>query len=277
MQLDGGRYAMNIKKLRLGLVGKDVSKSKSEEIHRFILEELGVTCEYERFSVTADEFDSVMRRLMGDFDGFNVTIPYKRDVMGYLDEVKDNAMDFGAVNTVVTKTATGYNTDGVGFLQMLDEAGVSVENQKILVLGGGGAGRSTAAALKKAGASVWMYQRRREKLEETCQELGILAAADGNQGGFDILINCTGVGMHESEGLSPVENKAFDGASVAIDLIYEPKQSEFLRQAKLLGLKTVNGEAMLFYQAYYADCLYLERQPNSGQAIELYQKYKGEK
>jgi shikimate dehydrogenase len=133
MQLDGGRYAMNIKKLRLGLVGKDVSKSKSEEIHCFILEELGVTCEYERFSVTADEFDSVMRRLMGDFDGFNVTIPYKRDVMGYLDEVKDDAMDFGAVNTVVTKTATGYNTDGVGFLQMLDEAGVSVENQKILV------------------------------------------------------------------------------------------------------------------------------------------------
>lgn len=268
---------MNEKKLRLGLIGKDVSKSKSEEMHRFILTELGVSCEYERFSVTADEFDSVMRRLMGDFDGFNVTIPYKRDVMGYLDEVIGDALDFGAVNTVITKTATGYNTDGVGFLQMLDEADVAVENKKILVLGGGGAGRSTAAALKKAGASVWMYQRRREKLQETCEELGIYAATDANQGGFDIVINCTGVGMHESVGLSPVENKAFDGATTAIDLIYEPIRSEFLRQAKALGLKTVNGEAMLFYQAYYADCLYLEMQPSGEQAVDLYQKYKGKK
>ena len=268
---------MNEKKLRLGLIGKDVSKSKSEEMHRFILTELGVACEYERFSVTVDEFDSVMRRLMGDFDGFNVTIPYKRDVMGYLDEVEGDAMDFGAVNTVVTQTATGYNTDGVGFLQMLYEAGVAVENKKILVLGGGGAGRSTAAALKKAGASVWMYQRRRDKLEETCAELGIFAADSANQGGFDILINCTGVGMHESVGISPVEDGAFDGATAAIDLIYEPIQSEFLRQAKLLGLKTLNGDAMLFYQAYYADCLYLDMQPSGEQAVALYKKYKNGK
>ena len=78
---------MNVKKLRLGLIGKDVSKSQSERIHRFILMELGVECEYERFSVPASDFDNVMRRLMGDFDGFNVTIPYKRDVMEYLDEI----------------------------------------------------------------------------------------------------------------------------------------------------------------------------------------------
>ena len=88
---------MNEKKLRLGLIGKDVSKSKSEEIHRFILTELGVSCEYERLSVAKEDFDSVMRRLIGDFDGFNVTIPYKRDVIGYLDEVVGDALDFGAV------------------------------------------------------------------------------------------------------------------------------------------------------------------------------------
>ena len=268
---------MSERKLRLGLIGKDVSKSKSEEMHRFILTELGISCEYESFSVSKEDFDSVMRRLMGDFDGFNVTIPYKRDVMGYLDEVVGDALDFGAVNTVVTQTATGYNTDGVGFLQMLDEAGISVKDKKVLVLGGGGSGRSSAAALKKAGASVWMYQRRREKLEETCAELDIFAADSGNQGGFDILINCTGVGMHDSVGLSPVDECAFDGATAAIDLIYEPLQSEFLRQAKALGLKTLNGEAMLFYQAYYADCLYLDMQPSGNQALQLYQRYKREK
>lgn len=265
---------MNGKKLRLGLVGKDVSKSKSEDMHTFILKELGYSCEYERFSVSMDEFDSVMRRLMGDFDGFNVTIPYKRDVIGYLDEVAGDAMDFGAVNTVVTATTTGYNTDGIGFLLMLDVADISVSGKKILVLGGGGAGRSTAAALKKAGATVWIYQRNREKLIETCAELGVFAANEANQGGFDILINCTGVGMHDSEGVSPVNDEAFRGAQVAIDLIYEPTESAFLRQAKGLGLKTLNGMAMLFYQAYYADCLYLDIQPSKVQAEGLYQKYK---
>lgn len=268
---------MNEKKLRLGLIGKDVSKSKSEEMHRFILTELGVLCEYERFSVSQEDFDSVMRRLMGDFDGFNVTIPYKRDVMGYLDEVVGDALDFGAVNTVITQTATGYNTDGLGFMQMLDEAGVAVSGKKALVLGGGGAGRSTAVALKKAGASVFMYQRRKEKLQETCAELGIYAAESANQGGFDIVINCTGVGMHESVGLSPVEDRAFNGAAAAIDLIYEPQESEFLRQAKALGIQTVNGDAMLFYQAYYADCLYLNETPSGEQAVGLYKKYKSGK
>lgn len=265
---------MNEKKLRLGLVGKDVSKSLSEDIHRFILQEMGVACEYERFSVSTDGFDNVMRRLMGDFDGFNVTIPYKRDVMAYLEEITGDALDFGAVNTVVTATATGYNTDGVGFLQMVYAAGISVKGKKILVLGGGGAGRSTAAALKKAGASVFMYQRNRKNLEETCNELGVSPADSGEGGGYDILVNCTGVGMHESEGRSPVTKSAFTGAEAAIDLIYTPRETEFLRQAKALGLKILNGESMLFYQAYYADCLYLDVAPEESQAESLYQKYK---
>ena len=264
---------MNVKKLRLGLIGKDVSKSQSERIHRFILAELGVECEYERFSVPASDFDNVMRRLMGDFDGFNVTIPYKRDVMEYLDQILGDARIFSAVNTVVTEGAKGYNTDGLGFLQMLDANGISVKDKKILVLGGGGSGRSSAVALKNAGARVHMYQRSKDKLKETCRELSITAANSAEEGGYDILVNCTGVGMHESEGVSPVTKAAFAGAEAAIDLIYEPAESEFLRIAKGLGLKTLNGAAMLFYQAYYSDCLYLGLSADSKQAQSLYEKY----
>ena len=264
---------MNKKKLRLGLIGKDVSQSQSERIHAFILKELGVECEYERFSVPPTEFDNVMRRLMGDFDGFNVTIPYKRDVMEYLDEVVGDAFLYGAVNTVVTADAKGYNTDGLGFLQMLEDGGIQVQDKKILILGGGGSGRSSAMALKLAGARVYMYQRRREKLEETCRELGIAAANSAEEGGYDILVNCTGVGMHDSEGLSPVTAAAFAGAEAAIDLIYQPAESEFLRLAKAQGLKILNGAAMLFYQAYYADCLYLGITANKAQAADFYAKY----
>ena len=269
-------YAMNAKTIRLALVGKDVSKSVSSRIHTFILQEFGVVCEYALFSTPTEEFDLVMRRLMGDFDGFNVTIPYKRDVIEYLNEVKGDAFLFSSVNTVVTATASGYNTDGIGFMQMLQSNGVSVENKKILVLGLGGSGRSTAAVLKSHGAEVYAYQRNQEKLLETCNELGIKAAINPNLGGYDILINCTGVGMHQTVGRSPVTNLAFYGAAVAVDLIYRPQKSEFLRQAEGCGLKIINGEAMLFYQAYYADCLYLDRTPNAAEADKLYQKYKSE-
>ena len=264
---------MNIKKIRLGLVGKDVSKSISPQIHTFILNEWGIECEYEKLSAPQEEFDGVMRSLLGDFDGFNVTIPYKREVMGYLNEVVGDAFAFGSVNTVLSKTGRGYNTDGAGFLLMLRLAGIEVKDKKVLVLGGGGSGRSSAAALKKAGAQVFVYQRRKDKLDELCNELSVQAAQDPNEGGYDILVNCTGVGMHDSEGLSPVTQQAFVGGTWAVDLIYEPKQSAFLKLAKGAGLSTLNGEAMLFYQAYFADCLYTDRTPLDVEAKELYEKF----
>lgn len=264
---------MNIKKLRLALVGKDVSKSDSQAIHTFILSKMGVECEYARFSVSQPDFDGVMRTLLGDFDGFNVTIPFKRDVMGYLDEVSGDALDFGSVNTVVSATRVGYNTDGAGFMLMLSAADMQVCGKKILVLGGGGSGRSTAAALKKAGAQVFMYQRRREKLLETCAELGITEADDPECGGFAYLINCTGVGMHDSVGQSPVTSAAFRAAEGAIDLIYKPEKSAFLQQAEGLGLPILNGAAMLFYQAYFSDCYYLGKTPSAAEAVQLYAQY----
>ena len=264
---------MSEKKLRLALVGKDVSKSDSKKIHAFILGEWGYAVEYELVSTSADEFDSTMRYLLGDFDGFNVTIPYKRDVMEYLDEVAGDALAFGAVNTVVSSTRTGYNTDGIGFMQMLALEGVEVCGKKVLVLGAGGAGRSTAAALKMAGAIVSMYRRDRKELEETCQELGVRAAACSEEGGYDIVINATGVGMHNTVGISPVGAAAFAGASVAVDLIYKPAVSEFLRLAGELGLKTVSGGGMLFLQAYYADCYFLGRDADPNEGKKLYEKY----
>lgn len=263
----------NKKTMRLGLIGKDVSKSTSPQIHTFILDKFGYACDYEKISVSPQDFDGQMRRLLGDFDGFNVTIPYKRDVFEYLDDIVGDAFDFSAVNTVVSADKTGYNTDGAGFLQMLRYAGIEVRDKKVLVLGAGGSGRSSAYSLKKAGAKVYMYRRNQKELLEACNQLGVLPASDIEKGGYDILINCTGVGMHDTEGRSPVTESAFEGATSAVDLIYEPKESAFLQMAKRKGLQTLNGESMLFFQAYFADCLFLKRQPNTAEAIAFYNEY----
>lgn len=264
---------MQKKTVRLGLIGKDVSKSTSDKVHTFILSQWGINCIYQKFSVDIDTFDDTMRMLIGDFDGFNVTIPYKRDVLSYLNETVGEALQCGAVNTVLCNSLKGYNTDGVGFLQMLESENVTVKGKKVLILGAGGSGRSVAVTLKNAGATVYMYRRNKPELLETVNELGVFAVDDAETGGFDIVINTTGVGMHDTTGISPVTEKAFLGATCAVDLIYYPKQSQFLSIAKQKGLQTINGEAMLFYQGYYADCLFVERTPDSAEAKKLYEKY----
>lgn len=264
---------MSVMKLKLGLIGKDVSKSDSEKIHKFILKKLGVACEYERISIQESELLPTLKRLFSGFDGFNVTIPYKLPVMKYLNGVLGDAKEYGAVNTVVCGTKTGYNTDGRGFLQALRAEGFEPFKKRALVLGAGGSGRSTAIALKTAGADVFTYRRNQELLKETCLELGVKAVENPKQGGFDLVINATGVGMHDSVGKSPVDGNAFSGAELAMDLIYRPSESEFLRLAKANGVKTLNGASMLFYQAYYADCYYLSRQADEKEAESFYKEY----
>lgn len=262
-----------MEKLKLALIGRDVSKSESGSIHRFILESKGVKCEYENVSVSREEFPLQAARLLKETDGFNVTIPYKRDVFGFLREVKGDAAEADSVNTVVTATGTGYNTDGAGFVRMMSAAGMDADGKTVLILGGGGSGRSTAAALKKAGARVFVYQRRRDALEEICLRLGVAALETPEGFPCDILINCTGVGMHESEGLSPVGRETIENCGAAVDLIYRPAESEFLRLARECGKKTLNGGAMLFYQAYYSDCIYLGERADGGEAEGLYVEY----
>ena len=264
---------MSKKILRLGLIGKDVSKSLSERMHTFILREWGIECQYRRFSASQEEFATAMKILQTECDGFNVTIPYKRDAFAYIQSADEVAVACDAVNTVVTATGKGYNTDGAGFSLMLEVAGISLRGEKVLVLGAGGSGRSSAVALKNAGASVWLYRRNERALKEICEQIGVAVCTDPEAGGFDILINCTGVGMHETEGQSPVTSKAFRGAKRAVDLIYEPKKSAFLAIAEGEGLSILNGESMLFYQAYYADCLYTKKTPSADEARALYEKY----
>ena len=153
-----------MKKLKLGLLGRDVSGSESERMHRFILSAQGAACDYENVSAGAEEFVPAVKRLLRETDGFNVTIPYKREIFQYLKSIEGDAAEFGSVNTVISATRTGFNTDGAGFMMMRSGAGLAAEGRTALVVGAGGAGRSTAAGWKRAAA------RRRSADCSRCRE-----------------------------------------------------------------------------------------------------------
>ena len=261
-------------KLKMAVVGKDVSKSLSPIMHKFILERLNVECVYDKVSIDEDLFDSRFKEVLEDYDTLNVTIPFKLSCMDYLDYIKDDAKTFKSVNTIKCKTKEGFNTDGMGFMLMLENNDIDVLDKKILVLGTGGVGRSVIKKLIDAKGKVYAYDLNKESLEAVYSEFPEFTRLyELEDISYDIIINCTGVGMHKTEGKSPISVDLIKMASTLVDLIYEPKESEFLRLGRINGKKTVNGLAMLFYQAYYADCYFLDIKMNRELALKLYLEF----
>ncbi|MCD8371729.1 MAG: shikimate dehydrogenase [Clostridia bacterium] len=259
---------------KFAVIGKDVSQSTSPEIHTFIAGRMNNKISYERVSVPEEMFEDKIDELLAEYDGMNVTIPYKLSIIPHLKGVYDDAAVFGAVNTVECSSRKGYNTDGLGFMLMLKNNGVQVNGKSALLLGAGGAGRSVAKKLLDGGAKVCVY----DKLEGNAAALerefkGVTALKELETKQYDIIINATGVGMHRSVGVSPVGEDIISLCSVAVDLIYVPEKSRFLEIAEGLGKQIINGRAMLFYQAYYSECYYFGVQPDEKQAKELFEEY----
>lgn len=263
-----------MKTLKLAVVGKDVSASTSPQIHKFISGNLGREVDYIRLSIPESEIASRAESLFEQFDGFNVTIPYKLSIIPYLASAEGDAKIFGSVNTVDSRTRRGYNTDGLGFALMLRNSGVDCGGKRALVLGAGGAGRSVAKKLADGGAVVEIYDRFAKSADAVAGEFGVRAVDRVTAEKRYLIVNATGVGMHGTVGQSPVGEDILSLCEVAADLIYTPPVSAFLEIASSLGKKVINGEAMLFYQAYYSECIYFGISPDDGEAKKLYELYR---
>lgn len=262
---------------KLALIGKDVSKSASPQMHKFIAESLGKQISYEKISIPEDEFESRVDGIIKAYDGVNVTIPYKLGVIPHLKEIRGDALIFGAVNTVSGRGIFGDNTDGLGFMLMLTNNKISVGGKKILIIGAGGAGRSVAKKLLDAGAEVCVYDKNTDSAEKVAREFkGVTALKELCAEPYFAMINASGVGMHKTVGISPVDGEILKNCEVAIDLIYNPAKSAFLEIAEKLGKKIINGRAMLFYQAYYSECIWHEITPNEEQAKTLFEQFEEE-
>ena len=218
-----------------GLLGRKLGHSYSPAIHAFLGD-----YSYQLFEIEPDELEDFLHN--GGFDAINVTIPYKKDVIPYLDELSPVAEKLGAVNTIVRRPdgkLTGHNTDYYGFRSMLEKSGLDCENKKVLVLGSGGASVTVCAVLEEIGANVVVISRTGEN-NYTNLHLHQDAA---------ILVNTTPVGMYPHVGQSPVDLESFPRLEGVLDIIYNPARTKLLLDAEEKGLVTMNGLWMLVAQA----------------------------
>jgi|AGTN01.2.fsa_nt_gi Shikimate 5-dehydrogenase len=231
-----------MKSYKFCLIGGKLAHSYSALIHR----EFGYP--YELVELKKEELAGFVSR--GEYDGFNVTIPYKKDIIPLLSGIDDLAAEAGAVNTVVKRNGGyyGYNTDVPGMAYMLEDGGISLKNKKTLILGTGGTSATALALARREGA----------------REIAVVGRTGENNYGnlykhydAEIIVNATPVGMYPENGAKLVDLSPFKNLEGVADAIYNPISTNLIFDARERGIKCRPGLKMLVAQAKYARDLFL--------------------
>ncbi len=228
--------------MKLCLIGERVSQSYSKEIHNI----MGL--DYSLVSLKKEELENFVTS--DNYNGFNVTMPYKKDVIKYLHYVDPYALEIGAVNVVNVRGGKryGYNTDFMGMEYMIKRKGVSVDGKNVLVLGSGGASNCAVALMKKLNAgSVTVVGRTLKTNYQNCYELK----------NTQIIINTTPVGMVPDLLGSPIDLSKFPSLEAFFDAVYNPQRTTLVKQAIKLNLKCSGGVPMLVEQALCGEDIWL--------------------
>lgn len=250
--------------IEYGLLGAKLGHSYSKPIHQQLAD-----YDYELYAVTPEELRELM--LSRAFRGLNVTIPYKKDVLPYLDEASDEVREVGSANTLVVGEdgkLRGYNTDLAGFLSMADHAGVTLTGRKVVILGSGGTSLTAQAAARRRNARQIVVVSRSGEVN---YERLYAEHTDA-----EIIINTTPVGMYPNNGESPVNLSAFEACEGVLDVIYNPFHTALLQQAEARGVPCSNGLWMLVAQAKFAAEHFTGRAIPDAKIAEVYAKMRAE-
>lgn len=222
--------------LKCGLLGEKLGHSYSPQIHSMLAD-----YEYKLFEKSPEELEDFLKS--GEFDGLNVTIPYKKSVMPYCAELSPTAAQIGSVNTIVRRSdgsLYGDNTDAFGFENLIVHNGIEVKGKKALVLGTGGASVTAQAVLRNLGASEVVVISR--KGEDNYENIAKHADAE-------IIANTTPVGMYPNNGKAAVDLTQFPKLSGVLDVVYNPARTALLLQVEKFGIPCAGGLYMLVSQA----------------------------
>lgn len=259
------------------LLGHPLSHSVSPPMHNRAFQELGLDFCYFPLEVVDEDLATIFAALRKmRVAGCNVTIPHKLRIMDYLDELDPLAATIGAVNTVVFRDgiATGYNTDGRGFILSLEKEGeISIKGKHVLLLGCGGAARAIAMTLGSYGAAGLIIANRTEEkakslAAEVAAKTGLATTGMGVSQGLaqatakaEVIVNATSLGMHPNNDQSPLDLSLLRKEHIVADIVYNPRKTKLLLAAEALGARTVEGLGMLVYQGAEAFRLFTGSKP----------------
>ncbi|MEX1376647.1 MAG: shikimate dehydrogenase [Eubacteriales bacterium] len=232
-----------------GLLGEKLGHSFSPKIHNKIFEYTDIKGEYFLLPTKKEDVPQLMEKIRsGEIKGMSVTIPYKLEVMKYLDAISEEAKNIQAVNTICMSDGklTGYNTDCLGFEKTLLVNKIDAENKNIAVLGTGGASKAIVYVFEKLNAkNIHLFSRMPAGEQKSYDALD-------EDHDYDIIVNTTPVGMYPNVDKSPIKKENMGKAEAVIDAIYNPALTKLLSYAKDLGKIYVNGMYMLAAQAVKA-------------------------
>ena len=243
--------------MKFGLLGRKLGHSYSPMIF-----DLMGGYRYDLFEREPEGIEDLLKN--GDFDGLNVTIPYKKEVLQYLDEIDPLALRLGAVNTIVKKNGKlfGYNSDYYGFLSLVQRTRIEPPNKKVLVLGSGGASVTVRAVLEDLGAQVVLISRSGEDNYTNLDRHRDAA----------LIVNTTPVGMYPHNGSAPLSLEGFTALEGVLDLIYNPARTQLLMECEKYGIPGFNGLWMLVAQAKQSAQWFLGRELPDSLVSDIHQK-----
>ena len=246
-----------------GLIGEKLGHSISPKIHLNLFKKLNMASDYKLFEIEKSEFKTRFYELRdAGIQGLNVTIPYKVDSISFLDEISEEAEKIGAINTICfsKNKIVGYNTDYFGFARMLNKNAIEIKDKTVVILGAGGAAKAVIQYMIDGNAKkIFLVTRDTSRAAKSFKGVEIIDYKELEEvSNGHVIVNCTPVGMYPNTSNCPVSENCLINFSVAIDLIYNPYESLFLKIAKKNGLKAINGLYMLVSQAIYSEELWNE-------------------
>lgn len=253
--------------MEYGCIGEHLTHSFSKEIHAQLRDYA-----YELKEIPMGQLDAFMTRK--DFKAINVTIPYKQDVIPFLDQVAETAAAIGAVNTIVNRNGKLYgdNTDFGGMADLIRRTGIDLKGKKVLILGTGGTSKTAMAVAQHLGAaSAWKVSRT-EKPGVLTRESVLKEHLDAQ-----VLINTTPRGMFSRESGMAMDPGLFPDLEGAIDVVYNPLRTEFVQKARSMGVPAAGGLYMLVRQAVLASEIFLDTKYPEELTERVYRSIKASK
>jgi len=247
------------------VIGNPIEHSLSPKLHNYWIKKNNIKAIYDKKRINNNDIKSIISEIKNKkISGINVTIPFKKLVIPYVDELSSEANETQSVNTIYFQNGkvVGHNTDISGFELGIKYSKYDVNNKSVFILGAGGVVSSIIVALKKMGASkIIICNRTKKKAEDLKKIFSELEIVDwGKTPNFDMVINATSIGLKNEDGIK-LDYNSLGHNKFFYDVIYNPKETIFLKRAKLFGNKTENGKMMFIYQAHQSFTIWHKLMP----------------